>query len=529
MSQRVGRGRLAFCNCEMPCPLLHGPGQLYCYCDKDAAGKALFATPAHEIDNNDDKRRSDDETVLPFFGARSFRFCSAGHLIVLERGLAHLDADGLRSAAPSAIAVRAVDPRPPVFRALDVEIASHSDDDPPSILEHLECEARLNPRQPLVGGNRVTLLQNGPATYAAMLDAIQHARSHVNLETYIFDDGIVGRHFSSVLQDAARAGVRVTLIYDSIGTFGVPDSFFDSLRSAGVRLLEFHPINPAAKNPRLWRINNRDHRKMLIVDGQIAFVGGINISDTYSSVPSALHTPSSNGDVTDAGWRDTHLRIEGPAAAQFQDLFVETWRQHSDEPLDQSGFFPEPVASPGQARVRAIGSVYSDEKNPIFATLISAIDHAQSDVNLTVAYFAPDRRLLRSLTRAARRGVKVRMVLPCKADSWAIFHLGRSYYGRLLRGGVQVYERQGPVMHSKTASVDGLWSTVGSANLDWRSMLHNNEANAVVVDRAFAREMNRMFEDDIAVSVAFERRRWRRRSWWLRAQEFVSRLMAYFL
>ncbi|TDU31141.1 cardiolipin synthase [Panacagrimonas perspica] len=407
--------------------------------------------------------------------------------------------------------------------------AARSDDDPPSLREHLDCEARLNPRQPLMDGNRVTLLQNGPATYAAMLDAIERARSHVNLETYIFDDGVVGRHFSSVLQSVARAGVRVTLIYDSIGTLGVPGSFFDALRSAGVRLLEFHPINPAAKNPRLWRINNRDHRKMLIVDGRIAFVGGINISDTYSSVPSARHAPGSNGDVIDAGWRDTHLRIEGPAAAQFQDLFVETWRRHSDEPLDPSGFFPDPIPSSGHARVRAIGSVYDDQKNPIFATLISAIDHAQSHVNLTVAYFAPDRRLLRSLTRAARRGVKVRMVLPCKADSWAIFHLGRSYYGRLLRGGVQVYERQGPVMHSKTASVDGLWSTVGSANLDWRSMLHNNEANAVIVDRAFARQMNRMFEDDIAVSVAFERRRWRRRSWWLRAQEFVSRLMAYFL
>jgi len=441
------------------------------------------------------------------------------------RSLAHLSVE---DGPPASAAVRVVDLHPPDLRALDPESVSHSDDDPPSLREHLECEATLNPRQALVGGNRVTLLQNGPATYAAMLDAIQRARSHVNLETYIFDDGVVGRHFSSVLQTAARSGVRVTLIYDSIGTLGVPGSFFEALRSAGVRLLEFHPINPAAKNPRLWRINNRDHRKMLIVDGHTAFVGGINISDTYSSVPSARQSPTPGGDVIGSGWRDTHLRIEGPAAAQFQDLFVETWRLHAEQSLDTSDFYPE-IDSRGPARVRAIGSVFDDEKNPIFATLISAIDHAQTDVNLTVAYFAPDRRLLRSLTRAARRGVKVRMVLPCKADSWAIFHLGRSYYGRLLRGGVQVYERQGPVMHSKTASVDGLWSTVGSANLDWRSMLHNNEANAVIVDRAFARQMNRMFEDDIAVSVAFEHRRWRRRSWWLRAQEFISRLMAYFL
>ncbi len=413
---------------------------------------------------------------------------------------------------------------PPAYAELPPE-----KDAPASLLAHLRCEQALNPEQPLVAGNRVTLLQNGPATYAAMLEAIGQARSHVNLETYIFDDGEIGRHFSSVLQSVARSGVRVNLIYDSVGTLAVPAAFFAALRDAGVRLLEFHPINPAARNPRPWLINNRDHRKILVVDGRTAFVGGINISDTYSSAPVTMQTRSASGDALDTGWRDTHLRIDGPAAAQFQRFFVQTWARHSDQPLDQTDFFPDAIASCGKASVRAIGSVYDDEKNPIFATLISAIDHARSEVNLTVAYFAPDRRLLRSLVRAARRGVDVRMVLPCKADSWAIFHLGRSYYGRLLRGGVRVYERQGPVMHSKTASVDGLWSTVGSANLDWRSMLHNNEANAVIVDREFTQQMREMFEDDIAVSVAIDRRRWRRRSWCLRAQEFVARLMAYFL
>ncbi len=351
----------------------------------------------------------------------------------------------------------------------------------------------------------------------------------MNLETYIFEDGDVGRRFSEALQERARAGVRVHVIYDSVGTLTVAASFFDQMRQAGVRLLEFHPVNPTARHPRLLRVNNRDHRKILIIDGHSAFVGGINISDTYSSAPSIRRMANQQEGGPESGWRDTHLLIEGPAATQFQQFFVETWQKHSDQPIDATGLFPGSIAPRGSALVRAIGSVYDNDDNPIFATLRSAIDHAQSEVNLTVAYFAPDRHLLASLSRAARRGVNLRMVMPSKADSWPIFHLGRSYYGRLLRKGVKVYERQGPVMHSKTASIDGVWSTVGSANLDWRSMLHNNEANAVIVDRDFAQEMNRMFEDDVAASVPIERKRWRRRSWIFRMKEFASRLMAYFL
>ena len=392
---------------------------------------------------------------------------------------------------------------------------------------HLAKEERINRGHPLVPGNAVTLLQNGPETYEAMFAAITGARDHVHLETYIFDDGEIGRQFAAALAERSNAGVKVHVIYDSVGTLAVPSDFFESMRSAGIELLEFHPVNPARRNSRLLRVNNRDHRKLLLVDGHTVFVGGINISDTYSSAPSIVRSARDDGSPG-SGWRDTHLRIEGPAAAHFQRLFIDTWNGEAEQPLEGARYFPQ-VGACGPALVRAIASEYDDDRNQIFATLQSAIEHAESNIELTVAYFAPDRPLLNALRRAARRNVDVRMVLPSRSDAWPIFHLGRSYYGRLLRAGVKIYERQGPVMHSKTASVDGVWSTVGSANLDWRSMLHNNEANAVVLDHDFAQQMREMFQQDLTASVEIDRRRWRRRSPVLRLKEFCSRLMAYFL
>ncbi len=212
------------------------------------------------------------------------------------------------------------------------------------ILErHLACEARINRGHPLVPGNAVTLLQNGPDTYQAMFEAIGQARDHINLETYIFDDGEIGQRFAAALSARCRSGVRVNLIYDSVGTLGVPASFFDSMREAGIRLLEFHPVNPALRNSRLLRINNRDHRKLMVVDGDVAFIGGINISDTYSSVPTIARLGSGATTQDDAtkdegGWRDTHLRVQGPAVAQFQQLLAEA-KEQSALPLERHAFY----------------------------------------------------------------------------------------------------------------------------------------------------------------------------------------------
>ena len=395
--------------------------------------------------------------------------------------------------------------------------------------KHLAYEQAVNAGSPLVLGNKLTLLQNGPATYAAMFAAIRGAKDSINLETYIFDDDDAGRKFSELLLERQAAGVQVNIIHDSVGSLLTPAAFFDRLKQAGIQVLEFNPMNPMAGNKSEWLLNNRDHRRQLVVDGRVAFTGGVNISDTYSSAPGkrAARKPGQDGDSA-AGWRDTHIRIEGPVVAEFQKLFLETWARQKGPPLAARNYFPK-LAAQGEEIVRAIGSTPSDPESLIYLTLLSAITHADTHVHLTVAYFAPDPQLLQALTDAARRGVDVQMVLPGKTDSWAIFNLGRSYYNGLLKGGVKIFERRGAVMHAKTACVDTVWSTIGSTNLDWRSFLHNDEINAVVLSRAFAAQMEAMFNTDLAASDAITLVQWQHRAWFSRLKELTARLGRYWL
>ena len=270
--------------------------------------------------------------------------------------------------------------------------------------KHLAYEQAVNADSPLVLGNKLTLLQNGPATYQAMFAAIRGARDHINLETYIFDDDEAGRQFSDLLLERQAAGVQVNVIYDSVGGILTPQTFFDRLRDSGIRVLEFNPVNPLAGNKKGWLPNNRDHRRQLIIDGRIAFTGGINISDSYSSAPSGRRATKRRDQAPDqaAGWRDTHIRIEGPVVAEFQKLFMDTWARQKGEPLAAKNYFPG-LKAQGSEIVRAIGSTSDAPLSLIYLTLMSAISHAELEVHLTIAYFAPDPQLLRALTDAARR------------------------------------------------------------------------------------------------------------------------------
>ncbi len=202
---------------------------------------------------------------------------------------------------------------------------------------HLAFEQSINAGSPLVLGNKLTLLQNGPATYQAMFEAIRVAKDSINLETYIFDDDEVGMQFSDLLLNRQAAGVQVNVIYDSVGSITTPRAFFDRLRDGGVEVLEFNPVNPFASNKRAWLPNNRDHRRQLVIDGRIAFTGGINISDTYSSAPSGKKADQPA--VVGTGWRDTHIRIEGPVVADFQKLFVDTWTRQQGRAAGAEGLF----------------------------------------------------------------------------------------------------------------------------------------------------------------------------------------------
>lgn len=396
---------------------------------------------------------------------------------------------------------------------------------PTDIFErHLALEEAIV-GSPLTAGNEVLLLQDGPATYRAMLAAIEAAREHIHMETYIFDDDEEGRRFADALIERQRQGVPVRLIRDGVGTIGTPPAFFQRLTEAGVRVLEFNPPNPLRARKE-WALNQRDHRKLLIVDGRTAFLGGINISSVYSS--GSLQRRAGDGRAPGPPWRDTDLRLRGPVVAELQKLFLATWAAQRGEPFDTTSAFAPPELA-GRQVVRAIGSSPDEPYSLIYATLLSAIGSAETSVHLTNAYFAPDPQLLTALEAAAARGVDVRLILPGRTDSWLVFHAGRGYYERLLRAGVRIFERRGAILHSKTALVDGVWATVGSTNLDWRSFLHNHELNAVVLGTEFGAQLQAMFERDLAASDEIVLAQWRQRGLSLRAKELFARLWEYWL
>ncbi len=389
---------------------------------------------------------------------------------------------------------------------------------------HLALEEEIV-GSPLTTGNDVRLLQDGPATYAAMFAAIAAARDHINMETYILDDDEVGQRFAQALIDKQRQGVQVNLIHDSAGTIGTPASFFQQLADSGIKVLEFNPVNPLEAR-KGWELNQRDHRKLLIVDGSTAFLGGINISSVYSGGSFSRGSPARPD--AKVAWRDTDIQLQGPVVAEFQKLFADTWAKQGGEPLAERNYFPPP-RSVGNQVVRAIGSTPDEPFSQIYATLLSAIGSAETSVSITNAYFVPDPQLLASLESAARRGADVRLILPGRTDSWLVFHAGRGYYAQLLRAGVKIFERRGVILHSKTALIDGVWATVGSTNLDWRSFLHNQELNAVVLGAEFGAQVQAMFDKDLAASDPVLLERWESRPLDLRLKELFARTWAYWL
>jgi len=373
---------------------------------------------------------------------------------------------------------------------------------------------------PLVVGNKVTLLQDGPATFKAMFAAIGKAKDHINVESYIIEDGEIGQKFADLLIDRQKNGVQVNLIYDSVGGLGTPQAYFDKLTQAGVKVLEFNPINPLDAK-KSWELNNRDHRKLLVVDGRVAFLGGINISNVYSSGSSG--GKSSAPVDPKKGWRDTHVQVDGPVVAEFQKLFIQTWEKQHGSPLAKRNYYP--VLTPqGNEFVRALGSTPDDPYSIIYLTLIAAITNAEKQVYITNAYFVPDQQLMKALIEAAARGVDVRIILPSHSDSAMVFHAGRSNYEDLLEGGVKVYELNGAVLHAKTVVIDGVWSCIGSYNLDWRSALDNNELNAVILGKEFAKKMQDQYMKDIAASKFIDPEVWKKRSLFVRMKEWGARL-----
>ena len=378
--------------------------------------------------------------------------------------------------------------------------------------------------RPLTVGNRVSLLVDGPATYGAMLEAISAAKDHINFETFTFSDDEIGRKFADAFIRKQKEGVPVNLIYDAIGSSSTPDAFFQRLRESGVNVLEFNPLDPAKARGKL-RITHRDHRKVTIVDGKIGLTGGVNVSEVYSSSAPSLRAATGK---PSAGWRDTDIRIEGPAVAQLQKLFLETWQEQKGPRLPERNYFP-PLEARGDALVEVIGSTPGSANRLTFVMYVAAFEHAYYSIHLTTPYFVPDRQTMKALTNAARRGVDVKMLLPSISDSRPVLYAGRSHYEDLLEAGARVYERRERMVHAKTAAVDGVWSTVGSTNMDLWSFLRDNEINVIVVGKDFAQKVEQLFEEDLAESNEITKEQWSRRPLSERLKETFARLVSHWL
>jgi cardiolipin synthase len=394
---------------------------------------------------------------------------------------------------------------------------------PTDILDRYTAVIESVTESPLTKGNKVTLLIDGAATYAAMFEAIRGAKNNINLETFILEDDEIGKKFTDLLLQKQAQGVQVNIIYDSMGSITTPESFFQRLRDKGIHVVEFNPVSPL-KGHLKWLMMNPDHRKILVVDGKVAIIGGINISKVYSGKLSGRKKVKGEP----LPWRDTDVQIEGPAVAEFQKLFIDTWSKQDGPKLSGQNYYPK-MKEDGNNLVRVVGSTPGTDNRITFILYVAAITFAEHSIHLTNAYFVPDKQILKAFTDAARRGVDVKIILPANTDSKVVLNAARHNYSELLKAGVKIYERRNVVMHAKTAVIDGVWSTVGSTNLDSFSLLSDDEVNAVILSREFAVEMEIMFASDIAQSDQIQRDKWEKRPVLQKIKESFAHLFSHWL
>jgi cardiolipin synthase len=367
------------------------------------------------------------------------------------------------------------------------------------------------------------MLIDGPRAHEAMFAAMAVAKNNINLETYILEAGDIGERLADLLQKKVREGVKVNVLYDSVGSLGTPPEYFARLREAGVAVCQFNPASDVAK------VNNRDHRKILVVDGRTAFTGGINISASYNKSSAVTRRePKDEKQKAKEGWRDTQVQAEGPVTAQFQRLFLDSWALQDCGPAGPAAFFP-PLAGHGEMEMRVVSADPVDRESEMYAQLLAAIGRARSRIWLTIGYFVPDPVTKQALESAARRGVDVHLVVPGFSDFSAPVYAGRSNYQELLAAGVHIHEWREALIHAKTAVIDSRWSSIGSTNLDWRSFVHNYEADLIVLDAGFAREMEKRFRADVAAAVEIDFAAWNMRGTGEKLKEWFARRWEYLL
>jgi cardiolipin synthase len=349
---------------------------------------------------------------------------------------------------------------------------------------------------PIVGGNRVDLLLNGDEIFPAVLGAIRSAKRTITYAQYAYEDGEVAQRIAEALAERARVGVTVLVLLDAIGSVHMPQSYAETMTRNGCHVVTFRPLGPWG----WWQVNNRNHRRILVVDGQIGFTGGSGVGRAWMG----------NGRVTDH-WRDTDIRVEGPAVEYLQGAFAESWLEATGTVLGGAEYFPRPIPEKGRVYAQVVRSGPTGGSFAMYTTFLLAISSARRSILITNPYMLLDSKFEQTLIQAAHRGVRVAVLVPGVIDHPLARHSGRGRFGRLLRAGVEIYEYQAALLHAKTMVMDGVWATVGSTNLDNRSFALNDEVNVIVYDATVARRLESIFHEDLQHARRIDYEAWRGR------------------
>jgi cardiolipin synthase len=362
----------------------------------------------------------------------------------------------------------------------------------PAFYPTLEAHAQA----PIVGGNRVKLLLNGEQIYPAILGAIRGAERTITYAQYSYEDGQIARDVAEALAERCRAGVRAHVLLDGVGTLTMPREYVDLMERGGCQVVSFRPLGPMG----LGRANNRNHRRILVVDGRVGFTGGSGVSSKWMG----------NGRVADH-WRDTDIQVEGPAVEYLQGAFAENWVEATGAVLGGEDYFPRPVEPKGRTRVQVIRSGPSGGSYAMYTTFLLALSSARRSIKITNPYVLLDQTMTDTLIQAAQRNVHVSFLVPGVSDHPLVRHAGRRQFGRLLEAGIEIHEYTAALLHAKTMVIDGTWATVGSTNLDHRSFKLNDELNVVTYDPEVARQLERVFQDDLQFAKRIDLDSWRQR------------------
>jgi cardiolipin synthase len=358
----------------------------------------------------------------------------------------------------------------------------------------------------IAGGNRVDVLLNGDEIFPAQLAAIRAATATITFAQYYWEDGQVARETAEALAERCRAGVGVKVLLDAFGALGIPYEQQSLLQTSGCDVAFFRPLTHAL----IGRYNNRDHRRILVVDGRIGFTGGAGTSDKWM------------GDgATDGHWRDTDVRVEGPVVRYLQTAFAETWLDTTGVVLGGEPYFPASLPRAGDVAAHTVTSSPAKGDFAMYTTLLLALSAARRSIFITNPYFVPDERMTEVLLDAVARGVRIVVLVPGQIDHNLVRQASRAGFGRLLLAGVEIYEYAAALLHAKTMVIDGIWSTIGSTNLDNRSFALNAELNLIVYDRIVAERLERVFVDDLSHARRIRYAEWKSRPLYQRLLELL--------